>query len=201
MVKPWKTDTASINDTKQWIEKHPTIGLAGHRRDRLSQKAVELLFEMSQQHVEHTRPSFQDTWLQVSIDIAKRSPDAETQVGTVIVSDTNHVLSVGYNGWMPHIDDSLIPNVRPDKHSWVIHSELSAILHCEHKPRGATLYCTHLPCLQCFFACVAAGIKEIIYIKGEDTTNTKGKDTYWEVAQFLARKQITIRGVDFTPNK
>ena len=180
----------------RWLNLHQEVIHAG-----LSKQAIELLYDMSQSHnhVSYSRPSFQDTWLQIAHEISKRSPDAETQVGAVIVSKTNHILSIGYNGWMPGIDDSLIPNVRPGKHEWCIHSELNAILACEHKPRGATLYCTHLPCLQCFFACVAAEIAEIVYIKGTETTNTKDKDVHWEVAQFLARTQIQVRGVDFTP--
>ena len=179
---------------EQWLKEHPEVVKAG-----LSQLAIELLYEMSLNHVSHDRQSFQDTWLQIAHDIRMRSPDAETQVGAVIVSHKQHVLSVGYNGWMAGVDDSMIPNIRPMKHTWVIHAELNAILNCEHRPVGATLYCTHQPCLPCFFDCVAAGIAELVYVNDRVTTNTLDKDTEWELALFLSRNKIKVRGVDFTP--
>jgi dCMP deaminase len=189
-VRPWKTETSN----KEWLQDHPEIASAG-----LSQQAVELLYEMSQNHVPHERPTFTDVWLQEAYEISKRSPDAETQVGAVIVSAANHIMSVGYNGWMAEVDDSLMPNIRPMKHTWVIHAELNAILNCEVRPRGATLYCTHQPCLDCFFACAATRIAEVVYINDSSTTNTAEKDAEWEVAQFLVRNRIKVRGVDFTP--
>ncbi len=176
------------------MNEHPEVAKA-----ELSQQAIELLCRMSESHIEYKRPSFEDTWLQIAYEVSKRSPDAETQVGAVIVSNTNHILSVGYNGWMPGIDDSLIPNIRPGKHDWVIHAELNAILNCEHRPRKATLYCTHQPCLRCFSNCVAACISEVVYINNSSTTNTKHNATEWEVAKFLTRNKIKVRGVDFTP--
>jgi dCMP deaminase len=179
----------------EWLDDHPEIRNAG-----LSQAAVERLFEMSQSHVPHDRPSWDETFLQIACDIAKRSPDAQTPVGAVIVDTNKHIMSVGYNGWMPGIDDDLIPNVRPHKHDWVIHAELNALLNCEVRPRGATLYCTHQPCLPCFYDCVAARIGELVYIRDSSTTNTQDKDVDWEVALFLTRKRIKVRSVEFSWN-
>jgi len=193
-VTPWSTATAIKLDTERWLLEHPEVQYG------LSQEAAELLFEMSRNHVEHSRSSWDETFLQVAYDVAhERSPDAETQVGAVIMSHDKHILSVGYNGWMPKIDDSMIPNIRPLKHTWVIHAELNALLNCEHRPVGATLYCTHEPCLDCFFAAVAAGVTEVVYINDSITTNTASKQTEHEVARFLVKDRVTVRGVDFTP--
>jgi dCMP deaminase len=184
-------------DTAEWVLKHPSINICG---EQLSQEAVERLFEMSQAHTPYTRASWDNTFLQIAYDASQRSPDSETQVGAVVVSQSNHILSVGYNGWMPGVNDDMIPNTRPLKHTWVIHAELNAILNCEHRPVGAKLYCTHQPCLNCFFACVAAGISEVIHISDTITTNTQDTDVDWEVALFLARYKTIVRRVKFTPN-
>jgi len=176
----------------EWVDAHPEI-----KNAHLSQKAVKRLFNMSQAHVPHNRPSWDEVFLQIAIDIAKRSPDSETQVGAVIVDSNKHILSVGYNGWMPGIDDSIIPNTRPGKHNWVLHAELNSILNCEHRPKGATLYSTHKPCLPCFFCCVAAAIVEMVYINDSPTTNTIHQDVEWEVAVFLARDKIKVRNVEW----
>jgi len=170
------------------------------KHENLSDEAINLLLEMSKKHAPHKRPSWDATFLQIAHDIAKRSPDSETQCGAVIVDKNKHILSVGYNGWMPGIDDSLIPNIRPDKHTWVIHAELNALLNCEHRPRGATIYVTHEPCLSCFSNCVIAGIAEVVYVNDSRlTTNSQGRETEMEVAQFLVRDRVCVRRVDFTP--
>ncbi len=185
----WKT-----NEITGWLNEHPEVVKAG-----LSQAATEMLFEMSQNHVAHERPTFAEVWLQEAYEVSQRSPDAQTQVGAVIISSANRPISQGYNGWMGGIDDSLMPNIRPMKHTWVIHAELNALLNCEHRPSGATLYCTHQPCLNCFFACVQAGISEVVYTNDSSTTNTEEAQVEWEIAQFLVRDKIKVRGVDFTP--
>ena len=198
----WATSATCRQDAEDWLDNRPEIVDSS-----LSQAAIERLFEMEEAHVPHERPSWDDTILQMAYTISKRSPDTQTACGAIIVDERKHILSVGYNGWMPNIDDDLIPNVRaedldgPCKHDWVIHAEENAILNCEHRPCGATLYCTNKPCLPCIFRCVAAGISEVVYINGSTTTNTDGRDVDWEIAVWLAREQIRVRGVDFTPNE
>lgn len=150
---------------------------------------------MLSHHVPHQRASWDNTFLQIANEIAKRSPDAQTQVGAVIVSDQRHILGVGYNGWMPGIDDSIMPNIRPYKYRFVLHAEENAIYNCEHRPRGATLYCTHKPCLHCFCAIVTTGISELVYPEGR-LVHGNPENAEWEVAEFLAKHLITIREVD-----
>lgn len=45
-----------------------------------------------------TRPDWEDTWLEVARVIAKRSLCSRDQVGAVIVSKTERIVSSGYNG-------------------------------------------------------------------------------------------------------
>lgn len=44
------------------------------------------------------RPNWDDTWLEVANVVAKRSLCVRDQVGAVIVSATNRIISTGYNG-------------------------------------------------------------------------------------------------------
>ena len=67
---------------------------------------------------------------------------------------------------MRGIDDSLLPNVRPEKYEFMIHSEISAILTCARQGRptkGMTIYVTGMPCLRCLQYIHQAGIKKVIY--------------------------------------
>lgn len=179
-----------MNSKKQrWLREHLEIA---HPRHDLSEEAIELLFQMSEQHVPHERIDWDTFFIGMAQQCVKRSPDAQTQVGAVIVSPQKHIMSTGYNGWMPGIDDELMPNVRPLKHLFARHAERNALLNCEVRPRGATLYCTHKPCTDCLQDCAVAGIAEVVYTNCS-TTNTDGKDAEWEVIAFLLRDRMTIR--------
>lgn len=186
-----KEDQMTVNTKKCiWIDSHPEI-----KESNLSTEAIDRLFEMSQQHIKHERPSWDIFFMNIAMEVAKRSPDSQTQIGAVVVNKENHIISVGYNGWMPGIDDSIIPNIRPGKHDWVIHAELNAILNCETRPRNCTLYVTRQPCINCFMYCVTSGISRIVHLDGS-TTNTDGKDIEWEIARFLTRNKIVVDRVD-----
>ena len=76
---------------------------------------------------------------------ARRSKDPNTQVGCCIVSNTNRILSMGYNGFPNGIGDDEFPWEREGeeydtKYPYVTHSELNAILNY----RGGSLEGTKL---------------------------------------------------------
>ena len=87
------------------------------------------------------------------------------------------------------------------------HAEINAILNCEHRPRGATLYCTSRPCVKwdkypgCLQFCAAAGLAEVVYNKNSSNHMCIGDDAEWEVAVWLLRDKLKVRGVNFTPRK
>lgn len=99
----------------------------------------------------------------MAYELAKRSHDCQTQHGSIIINDRNQILGTGYNGFIKGIDDSKLPNTRPKKYPWMIHSEVNALLNCEHRPVGATIYVTGHPCLHCYQCLYQAGIARIIY--------------------------------------
>ena len=108
------------------------------------------------------RPSTVDTFMSMAIDAAKRSPDAQTQVGAVIVSPTGRVLSTGYNGYPRNIDYSCLPNTRPHKYPWFLHAEANAIAWCEKRPVGCILYTTSEMCNDCLMQAWQHGIEDIV---------------------------------------
>lgn len=108
------------------------------------------------------RPTWDNTFMTMAYTIAKRSHDSQTQHGCIIVKDKK-ILGAGYNGFVHGIDDLMLPNTRPGKYQWMIHSEINALLNCEHRPIGATVYVTGHPCLHCYQCMYQAGISTIIY--------------------------------------
>ena len=112
------------------------------------------------------RPSWKDLMIGLAYFISTRSHDAETQCGAVICNNDNEIISTGYNGFIRGIDDSILPNLRPLKYEFVIHSEHNAILNCARQGRPTkdmTIYVTSKPCLHCLQYIWQAGIKKVIH--------------------------------------
>ena len=116
----------------------------------------------NQQYIQN-RPSWDHTFMTMAYELAKRSHDCQTQHGSIIINDRKQILGSGYNGFIKGIDDEKLPNTRPEKYPWMIHSEINALLNCEHRPVGATIYVTGHPCLHCYQCLYQAGISTIIY--------------------------------------
>ena len=98
---------------------------------------------------------------------AMRSKDPNTQVGCCIVSDTNRILSVGYNGFPNGIPDAEFTWAREgedNKYLYTTHSELNAILNYRGGSlEGTKIYVTLFPCNECAKAIIQAGIKDVYY--------------------------------------
>lgn len=94
---------------------------------------------------------------------AQRSPCSRLQVGSVIVRQ-NRLVSMGYNGFLPGCAHRSV--VRDGHEQAIVHSEMNAITDCARRgvsADGSTIYITHYPCLNCFRAIVACGIREIVF--------------------------------------
>lgn len=135
--------------------------------------------------------SKEELFMEMAKLVAKRSKDPNTQVGCVIVSKDDRILSLGYNGMPNGCSDDEFPWVRevdnisdPDeemlntKYLYVVHSELNAILNFKGSRtllEGSTLYVTLFPCNECCKAIIQSGIKKVIYgeNKYKDTPSVK----------------------------
>lgn len=119
--------------------------------------------------------SWDQTFMSIAEVIAKRSKDPRTQVGACVVSDTNHVLSLGYNGTPVGFDDDDFPwDAEPDdplntKYPYVVHAEQNVILNFRgitKDLRNSTIYVTHYPCRECAKSIVQSGIRNVVYLNG-----------------------------------
>lgn len=136
------------------------------------------------------RISWDVYFMNIAIAVSKRSPDAETQVGAVIVDENNRIVSTGYNGFPPNVDDLKLPNVRPYKYDYIIHAEINAMLGSTMK--GKTIYITLFPCKECAKALAAYGIKRIVYLNDYE----RGDPTF--VLKYLNMCGIQIEKIDIS---
>lgn len=86
------------------------------------------------------------------------------KVGALIVKD-KMIISDGFNG-----TPSGFENVCEDENNvtkpYVLHAEANAITKVaasSNNSRGATIYVTHAPCLECSKLIIQAGIRRVVY--------------------------------------
>ncbi len=121
------------------------------------------------------RPSWDDYFMQITREVAKRGTCLRRQVGAILVRD-KHILTTGYNGapkGLPHCEEvgclrerEGIPSGQRAELCRGIHAEQNAIIqaavHGVQIP-GATLYCTTQPCILCAKMLINAGVVRIVY--------------------------------------
>ena len=141
--------------------------------------------------------SWDEYFMGVAMLSAQRSKDPNSQVGCCIVSPTNRILSMGYNGFPNGCEDDEFPwgktaeDPYDNKYAYVAHSELNAILNYRGGSlEGSKLYVTLFPCNECAKAIIQAGIREVIYAddKYADTPSVRA-----------AKRMMKAAGIVYKP--
>lgn len=117
------------------------------------------------QSLEKSRPSWDETFMQIAEVVAKRSKDPHTKVGCVIVKD-GRILSIGYNGEPRHFNYNFDWS-SSEKYDYVIHAELNAISNANYNGvsvKDAIVYLTLSPCKECIKLLAQHGINKIFYL-------------------------------------
>ncbi|MDH5366077.1 MAG: dCMP deaminase family protein [Cyclobacteriaceae bacterium] len=121
-----------------------------------------------------SRPEFDDIYMELAVNLAKRSHCIKRHVGAVLVKDTR-IISIGYNGPPAgtHNCDEEFPDTGCAKDSkgscsLAIHAEQNAIMYAvknKASVEGSTLYVTLSPCISCARIIYSMGIEKVIYFK------------------------------------
>ena len=150
-----------------------------------------------------------EKWINAFMDTAARFADLSSavrlKVGAVVVKD-NRIISIGYNGmpsgWNNDCEDTVLKvvGIAPDGHNLVelelktkpevIHAEANAITKLARdgdSGLGASLFCTHAPCVHCAKMIYGAGISKVYY-----------RNTYRDTAgiDFLKKCNIEVEQVN-----
>jgi dCMP deaminase len=127
------------------------------------------------------RPSWDEFFMNVAVNLKTRSTCLRRQVGAVLVAE-RRILATGYNGSPPgdeHCSDigclrqTLdIPSGERHEICRAVHAEQNLLVqlakHGTTWPSSACVkvYCTTFPCYICAKLLVSIGVKEIYYIDG-----------------------------------
>ncbi|AYP68756.1 deoxycytidylate deaminase [Bacillus phage vB_BpsS-36] len=138
------------------------------------------------------RPSWDEFFMRKALLTSERATCSRLKVGAVIVQG-KHEIASGYNGSASGevhcIDEGCL--MRDNHCIRTIHAEQNALLQCSKlgvSSQGASVYCTHFPCLHCTKSLVTAGIKEVVYL------NDYKNDEY--AIHLLTQAGVNIRKVE-----
>ena len=115
------------------------------------------------------REDWDNYFMNLATEIAKRSTCDRANVGCVIVNERHRVVAIGYNGscgsQTSHCDD--IGHTMRDSHCIAtVHAEMNALCDCAFEGKSTkdcSIYVTHFPCLNCTKAIIQSGIKGVYY--------------------------------------
>ncbi len=119
------------------------------------------------------KPDFDQIFMELAVNIAKRSHCVKKHVGAVLTKDTR-IISIGYNGPPAgtHNCDEEWPEEGCERDSrgscsLALHAEQNALMYAvknNANVEGSTMYLTLTPCLACARMIFSMGIKRVIYL-------------------------------------
>jgi len=160
------------------------------------------------------KEKFKQAYMTTANVFANLSTARRAKVGAIIVKD-DRIISIGYNGmpsgWSNECEDLLesyderVVNNPLDRRLWeynsetkkytalktkpeVLHAEANALMkvaQSSDSSKGATLFCTHMPCIDCAKLIHQSGIAVVYY--QQDYTAAKGSGK-----EFLTKSNITV---------
>lgn len=122
------------------------------------------------------RPSWDATWMRVALAVELRSRCSRAQVGAVIVTHDNRVVSSSYNGPPRGLEvtgqcDNWCPRAMGDAPLTAdysacesVHAEENAIARADYSmSQGGTIYVTRSTCINCARLIANAGIGRLVH--------------------------------------
>lgn len=122
---------------------------------------------------QNNKPTFDDIYMELALNLARRSHCVRAQVGSVLTKDTR-IVSLGYNGPPAGTNNCDIewpgigcPKDSKGSCSLALHAEQNAILYASKNNisiEGAVLYVTLSPCIACARVIYTMGIKKVLFL-------------------------------------
>jgi dCMP deaminase len=141
------------------------------------------------------RPSKDETWLLIAIELSKQSTCLRRNVGCVLIDAHGEVDGTGWNGVArgePHCNEEIVhyqsiesamrgntqrithPHACPGAIAEsgtnldgceALHAEQNALSQCTNKWNLATCYCTASPCMTCVKMLMNTSVRRIVFIE------------------------------------
>jgi dCMP deaminase len=130
----------------------------------LTQKGcINLCSKIFLNDLHKNRPSWEIYFMLLADLVSTRSKDPNTHCGCVITDQNYRIISTGYNGAFQNINDNLVPLTRPEKYSYMVHSEQNALIFAKQDLNNCYAFITGYPCETCTKLLLQAGVSRIYY--------------------------------------
>ena len=147
---------------------------------------------------ERLKPRFEDIFMELAVNLSRRSHCIKAQVGAVLTKETR-IISIGYNGppagthnCDEEFPDTGCPRDSKGSCSLALHAEQNAILYAAKngsRVEGATLYVTLSPCIACARIIYSMKIAKVIYLHSYARYKGIGVD---EGVEFLRKFGVQV---------
>ena len=150
---------------------------------------------------DYSPPSWDEWFMGMVYDTARKSKDPSTKIGAVIVKDKRPIL-FGYNGLPQKVRDLPERMMRPIKYKWTEHGERNAI-YCGARfgiaTDGTIMYTQAVPCTDCARGIINSGIVKIVVHRQTEALFDKHPqwiDDIMVSREMLADAKVTIQILD-----
>jgi dCMP deaminase len=131
------------------------------------------------------KEKFISAYMDVAERFAQLSVAERAKVGAIIVKD-DRIISIGYNGMPSGWDNECeqLGRTKPE----VLHAETNAIAklaQSSESGKDATLFCTHLPCIECAKLIYQSGITQVYSREEYQAAKGTGKE-------FLIKSNVLV---------
>ena len=142
------------------------------------------------------KDKFKQAYMDVAERFAQLSHAQRAKVGAIIVKD-DRIISIGYNGMPSGWENECETEQKTGNTGYgrklvtkpeVLHAETNAIAklaQSSESGKDATLFCTHLPCIDCAKLIYQSGITQVYYREEYKAAKGTGKD-------FLTKSGVTV---------
>jgi dCMP deaminase len=146
-------------------------------------------------HGKNARISKDQYFMNIAIEVSRRSTCTRRQIGAIVVSDVGEIKSSGYNGnprGLPHceeigcIRDKLgIPSGTRLETCTAVHAEQNALIQAGTNALASTMYSTIVPCPICARMILNAQVARVVYI--DDYSDLTGVELLKQAGVKLTR--------------
>jgi dCMP deaminase len=144
------------------------------------------------------RMNWDEYYMNLAFDAAKKSKCVRAKYGSVLVSAQNRVLSIGFNGKPAgsRNDHICYREGMPDnaaKPNCCLHSEVNCLLYSDPIDRfGGSLYVSGIPCTDCLLVIFQSGVSKLVFYDGPSESGHKGNFSWDFVGAYGFMDRITI---------
>ena len=134
-------------------------------------------------------------FMNIAIEVARRSTCTRRQIGAIVVSDVGAIKSTGYNGnprGLSHCEETgcirdklKIPSGTRLETCTAVHAEQNALIQAGTDARNSTMYSTIVPCPICARMILNAQVNRVVYI--DDYSNLDGVELLRQAGVKLTR--------------